>query len=272
MGCCKEKKNIKGCACVFAGSLRGGVWPLSAVISVALRWVALTVELAWMLSHVLVRPLRLRGRTSLLSASITSSRTRTNTHTDTHTHTQCTHCADTPNHAQYSICFMYARRAISESFLWLHARGATSVWLCFTYTCTHTHTHTHIYTHTHTHFHGDLVTFPVCPILPLSVLSVSSPVPPRLEPLPPSGPDQNYCTGPARNPCASAPSTTGVHLPPPSQKQRHQPSRESSIFFRARRKTRPWERGDGACNCDWNNQGVCSPVARAHFKTFGIQR
>lgn len=37
----------------------------------------------------------------------------------------------------------------------------------------------------HTHFQGDLVTFPVCPILPLSMLSVSSPMPSRLElPLP----------------------------------------------------------------------------------------
>lgn len=57
--------------------MRGSVWLLSAVISVVLQWVALTVELARMLSHVLVSPLRVRGRTSLLSASITFSHTHT---------------------------------------------------------------------------------------------------------------------------------------------------------------------------------------------------
>lgn len=42
--------ELSVCVCV-------GVWPLSAVISVTLQWVPVTAELAWTLSHVLVRPL-----------------------------------------------------------------------------------------------------------------------------------------------------------------------------------------------------------------------
>lgn len=44
--------ELKECKCVCVC-----VWPLSAVISVTLQWVLVTAELAWMLSHVLVRPL-----------------------------------------------------------------------------------------------------------------------------------------------------------------------------------------------------------------------
>lgn len=101
-----EAVKHKECASVFSGSRRGCVWPLSAVISAALQWVALTAELAWMLSHVLVRPLRVRRRTSLLSASITSL------HTNTHAH-----CPDSPDHAQYSMCFTCTQRILRLFYL-----------------------------------------------------------------------------------------------------------------------------------------------------------
>uniref|UniRef100_A0A3Q2PSX9 Uncharacterized protein n=1 Tax=Fundulus heteroclitus TaxID=8078 RepID=A0A3Q2PSX9_FUNHE len=40
---------------------------------------------------------------------------------------------------------------------------------------------------TQSHFQGDLVTFPVCPLLALFMLSVRSPMPPRLESKVPRG-------------------------------------------------------------------------------------
>lgn len=91
---------------VLGGSERGGVWPLSAVISAARQWVVLTAELAWMLSHVLVRPFRVRGRTSLLSASITSSRRHKHTHKQTHTHT-----VQTLRIVHNTVCALYAEKS-----------------------------------------------------------------------------------------------------------------------------------------------------------------
>lgn len=60
-------------------------------------------------------------------------------------------------------------------------------------------------THTHTNFQGDLVTFPVCPILPLSVLSVTSLMPSCLELLLPLGQIRTTILGQQKkkkkNPC-----------------------------------------------------------------------
>ena len=100
-----------------------------------------------MLSHVLVRPLRLRGRTSLLSASITSSRTRTNTHTDTHTvHTLCRHSQPCPIQYMLHVCTQSNLRVFPL---------ATCPWryLCLALLHIHMHTHTHAHTHIHTHSH-----------------------------------------------------------------------------------------------------------------------
>ena len=110
--------------------------------------------------------------------------------------------------------------------------GATSVWLCFIYTHMHAHTHAHT-------LPGGPCDLPCLPHpAPVRVkCQLSRAISPRAAS--PSGPDQNHCTGPARNPCASAPSTTAVHLPPSSEKQRHQPSRESSIFFKRRGRRGP---------------------------------
>lgn len=100
-------------------------------------------------------------------------------HTDTNTHTH-THTVQTFQTVHSTGYASHMHTEKSQTLLWLHASGARSFELCFTYNSS-----VHMHAYTHTHFQGDLVTFPVCPILPPSMLSVSSPMPSRLElPLP----------------------------------------------------------------------------------------
>ncbi len=113
----------------------------------------------------------------------------------THTHTHTVSPVQTIHNTVYaSHTHTEKSQALSSGYMPVAlALPSFASLTAVAYTCTHAHIHAH--------FQGDLVTFPVCPILPPSMSSVSSPMPSPFWAAVPPGPDQNRRSGPATNPC-----------------------------------------------------------------------